>query len=117
MIVEERQIPAAVQTRVLDLAANLPDRLALPRHLNRRHGPTRMARNALIGRAFVQGKVAVGMAGHAGKVAARERFVWMNIVGLRGAIASRMAVKATRMRQDLSRLCKKLARPFGRIGD
>jgi hypothetical protein len=93
MIVQQRQITAAVPVGVLELPTNLSDRLALPHHLDRRHHPAGVAGNALVRRTFMQGKVTVGVAAYAGDVAAGERLVRMDIIGLRGTIARRMAVK------------------------
>jgi pimeloyl-ACP methyl ester carboxylesterase len=92
MFVQQRQIAPAVAIAIFELSANLADRLALPRHLDGRHHPARMARNALIRRALMQGEVAVGVAGHAGHVTQHERLVRMNVVFLRRAITSRMAI-------------------------
>src|SRR5262245_30146437 len=106
MIMQERQVTAAVPIEVFELSANLSDRLALPCHLDRRHHPAWMPGNALVGRTLVQGKVPVGMAGHAGQITARQRHVRMKIVGLRWAIAHWMAVEAARMREHFGRFCK-----------
>src|SRR6516162_7324810 len=92
MFMQQRQIAPAVAIAIFELSANLSDRPALPRHLDGRHHPARMARNALIRRALMQGEVAVGVAGHTGHVTQRERLVRMNVVCLRRAVTSRMAV-------------------------
>ena len=117
MIVQQCQITAAVPIGILDLSANISNRLALPRHLDWCHHPARMAGNALIGRAFVQRNVPVGVTGHTGEITAREGLVRMDIVGLRWAIAHGVTVEAAGMREDFGRFGKYGARPFGRIGD
>jgi hypothetical protein len=92
MFVEQRQIAPAVPIAIFELLANLSDRLALPRHLDGRHHPARMARNALIRRPLMQGEVAVGMAGNARHIAQHERLVGMNVIGLGRPITSWMAI-------------------------
>src|SRR5262249_59548383 len=46
VLVQQLEVAAAVAGRVLDLAADGADRLALPRHLDRGETPARIARNA-----------------------------------------------------------------------
>src|SRR5258708_1389733 len=68
MLVQQREITSAVAPRVLDLPADLADRLALPRHLDRRQTPARMSGQALE-RCLLTGEnrdVAVHVAGAAG---------------------------------------------------
>jgi hypothetical protein len=106
--VQKRQVAAAVSARVLELAANVADRLSLPGHLNGGQSPPWMPRDAAIGRALLQGKVmvrvacAAGISGHAITIlsARNRRHMGVQIIGLCGPIARRMAVKAARARAD-----------------
>src|SRR3954447_3853468 len=68
MLVQQREIAPAVALRVLDLAADLAHRLALPRHLDRRQAPARMPGHALAPRLLAgdKGIRAVNVAGAGG---------------------------------------------------
>src|SRR6202011_4360588 len=48
VLVDLREVAPAVAVAVLELAADLADRFALPRHFGRRQLPARMARNAAV---------------------------------------------------------------------
>ena len=48
VLVQQCQVSAAIARWILDLTANLARSFALPRHLNGRQSPARMAGNALI---------------------------------------------------------------------
>src|SRR5947209_20347043 len=50
VLVQLRERAPAVAVLILDLLTNLADRLALPRHFERREAPARMAGDALVGR-------------------------------------------------------------------
>src|ERR1044071_9317929 len=54
MLVKQREVAAAVQLHVLDLTADVAERLAFPRHLPGSQPPARMAGNAFVARAFMQ---------------------------------------------------------------
>jgi hypothetical protein len=65
----------------------------------------------------MQGEVSVGVAGHAWHVTQHEWLVRMNVVCLRRAITSRMAVEAARMREHFRCLRENSARPLAGIGN
>jgi len=66
MLMQLRERAPAIAVLILDLLADLADRLALPRHLERREAPARMTRNALVGRAGAdQREVPLRVAGRA----------------------------------------------------
>src|SRR6478672_3078263 len=107
MLVQQREIAAAVALRVLNLTADLAYRFALPRHLDRRQAPACMPWHALK-RCLLAGEnrdVAVhvagaaGIAGHTAAVgAARDRRrMGVHVVALGRAVARRMAVHAARI--------------------
>src|SRR3954447_1547355 len=48
VLLQQREVAAAVAGGVLELAADLAEALALPGHLQWRHAPARMAGNALV---------------------------------------------------------------------
>jgi hypothetical protein len=106
MLMQQREVAASVAGGILDLAANLTDRFALPCHLDRRHHPARMSGNAAIRCPLHEGEVALGMTRHAGSLSCHQRLVRMFVVALQGAVAGRMTVHAARMREHLGRLCE-----------
>src|SRR5258705_11255531 len=69
VLVELGEIAPAVAAAILELAADLADRLAFPRHLARRELPARMPRDAAVtgDLAGKQIDVPAGMAGRAGR--------------------------------------------------
>src|ERR1700736_171587 len=97
-------LPAAVSGGVLDLRADLGERLAFPRHLARRDMPFRVARHAAgveIG-ALVTDRTTQGLGAVTVNAARDRRLVQPARVTLVRAVAGRMAIDAARMRQHLA---------------
>jgi hypothetical protein len=65
MRLQQREVAPAIAVTILHLPADIADRFAFPRHLDRRQLPARMSRNAPVGCALVQREVVIGMAGRA----------------------------------------------------
>src|SRR5690242_13303245 len=103
MMDELVHLPAAVALRVLDLRADLTDRLALPRHLAGGEVPFRMPRNAA--RLEVRRAVAGGAAQRHHPVpigaALDRRLVRPPLVSLMRAVARGVTIHAARMGQNL----------------
>jgi hypothetical protein len=71
---------------VLDLTANLANRLSLLCHLDRGRHPARMSRNAAIRRALMQREVAVGVTYHARGLPRPHWLMRMPVVSLQQTI-------------------------------
>src|SRR5947209_8315700 len=85
MLLQQRERAPAVTRRILDLLADLSERLALPRHLDRREAPARMPGNALVARAGAdQREVLLAVAGRAGQ--ARDADAALAAIGRRYVI-------------------------------
>src|ERR1700685_993316 len=68
MLLQRREVAPAVAVLVLELAADVADRLALPAHRDRREAPPRRARNAGVARDRARKEIdrAIHVAGLAG---------------------------------------------------
>src|ERR1044072_4450583 len=105
MLLQQRERAPAVACRLLELLADLLERVALPCHLDRRELPARMTRNALVGGGADEGEVLLGVAGRAiqsrdaeAHIAARHRRqMLLPGIALQRLIARRMAVHVARM--------------------
>src|SRR4051794_36925706 len=126
VLVQLRERAPAVAVLILDLLANLADRLPLPCHLERSEAPARMAGDALVGRTGTdEGEVLLGVAGgaresrdaHAAFATPGGRHVFVMIRALQRMFARRMAVHAARMREHFRDLAEQGARPFTLISD
>jgi len=106
MLVQKREVAAAVAVGILDLTANLADRLAFPRHFDRGRHPARMPRYAAIRCALVEREVAVGVTGDAWGFPRRHRLMRMLVVALQRTVGRWVTVHAARMRQHLGSLGK-----------
>jgi hypothetical protein len=108
MLLQQRQVAAAVARRVFQLPADFANRLALPSHFQRRKAPTGMTGNAFIASGFMQRHIVLGVAfGAVGAevtcfAAPNRRPVFVIVRTLQRMIASRVAVHAARMRQHLA---------------
>ncbi len=111
-------VETAVARRVLDLATDLAQRLAGPRHRRRRQMPFRMAGHT---RLRIVRRMMAGIARQARRAvpvgaAHHERHVRRHAIGLRGPLAHRMAVEAARVLQDLAGLAEQLDRSRRLVG-
>ncbi len=99
---------AAVALGILDLLADLAQRLAEPSHLDGRHVPLRVPRDLarIEIRRTMAGGAAHGDSSQAVLAAHDYRLMGMAVLALRGAITGRMAVDAARMLDDPARLSK-----------
>src|SRR6185312_7542502 len=105
--------------------ADRADRLAFPGHFERREAPTRVAWNALVGRASDQREVPFGVAARAivprdadtGFAPRHRRQVLVAVVALQRMIAGRVAVHAARMGHDLGDLVEQRARALRLVAD
>src|SRR5206468_7596596 len=98
-----RHVEPAVARRVLDLLADLTERLAGPGHRRRREMPLRMAGHA---RLRIVRRVMAGIARQARRAMAigtahHERHMRRHAIGLRGPLAYRMAVETAWVLQHL----------------
>src|ERR1700730_13569394 len=100
MGLEQREVAPAIAVTILHLPADIADRFAFPRHLDRRQLPAGMSRNAPVGRTLVQSEVVISMARSA-MVASdpqpilttpSRRLVRMLIIAMQGAVAGGMAI-------------------------
>jgi len=127
VVVDHRELASGVALGVLELAADVADRLAFPRHLARCELPARVARNAAKRRDRAGKEIdrAARMARRARRarnaVAARaaldRRIVPMMIVALERMVAGWMAVRAARRGEHFRGLGKQGARALGAVGD
>src|SRR5439155_27369244 len=104
MMHDLRDVPAAVARGILDLLADLRERLALPRHLDGREVPLRMAR--YVRRVEVR-HVMAGLASHAWRAMTvgtghDQRLMRPPRIGLQRAVTRRVTVHAPRMLQHLA---------------
>jgi hypothetical protein len=113
------QRPAAVARRILDLRADLADRLILPSHLPGRQVPVRMARHAggIEIRALVAGGAAHRRCAKAIGAAFDRRLMQSACFALERAIADRVAVHAARSHQHFAGFREQSRRPRRRVTD
>src|SRR5256885_4614851 len=113
MLLQQRDRPPAIARGILHLLADLAERFPLPRHLDPREPPARMARNALVRRAGAdQGEVLLGVTGRAGQArnagaalpAICRRHMLTMIRALQRMVPRRMAIHAARMGDHLGDL-------------
>src|ERR1700733_9236084 len=106
MMDEVFQRPPAVAFAILDLNANLAERLALPRHLPRREMPFRMSRHAA---GIEIGALVADRAAHRGETmpvhtARDRRLMEPALIPLVRTVAGRMAIDAAWVGQHFSEL-------------
>src|SRR5579872_3670256 len=113
------QRTSAVALAILDLRADLTERLALPRHLARRDVPLRVAGHAArleVG-ALVADRTTHGNGSKPVRAALDRRLVQSGGIALARRIARRMAVGATRVSQHLAELGEHRHRASRRVAD
>ncbi len=106
-----------LRSRVLDLGADLAERLALPGHLGRGEVPLRIARHAgdiVIGRLVTGGAARPGAPMAVGR-RAPPTAVRGHGVALGRPVGARMAVQAARAADHLARLLEQGHRALGRL--
>ena len=95
MLMYKDKGPAAVPGGILQLAADLSDRFALPCHFDRSQAPTRIPGNALVRGSLMEDEIMIGMAGLTGSdISIRGRRMHVPVVSLGGAVARGVAVHA-----------------------
>src|SRR5258706_9751751 len=106
MFVDLRERFAAVASRILDLPADLSERLGLPCHRLRRDMPKGVSRNArgLIVRALMAGRAAHADSALVVRAAYHQRGMRMSVVALGRPFADGMAIQAARMLKNANRL-------------
>src|SRR5712691_9898947 len=106
MLLDGRERLGAVALRILDLLADLTQRLPLPCHGLRCDMPPWVAWNAglLVVCILVTGRAAHGDRPLVVGTADHQRRMRMAIIALRRSLTDRMAIHATRMLQDSTRL-------------
>ncbi len=112
-------LPAAIMDGVLDLRADLGERLAFPRHLAGRDMPFRVARHAAgleVG-FLVTDRTTHRLCTMTVNAALDGRLVQPALVTLARAVAGRMAVNTARMGQHLAELGEHGRRPRVRVRD
>jgi hypothetical protein len=110
---------AAVARRVLELGADLCERLAFPRHLARRQMPFRVARHAAgieVGIA-VTNRTTHRLGAMPVRTARDGRLVQLALIGLARAISGGMTIHAAGIRQHPAELGEYRRRPRLGVGD
>src|SRR4051795_6812897 len=123
MLLQHCEIASPIACSVFELAAEIAERLAFPRHRQRSHAPAGMAGNAAIAGGLTKCDIlfcvalGAGRAKTSGIVTPYYRPVIVMISALQRMLAGGMTVHAARMRQHSSNLGEDRARALCSIGN